>query len=65
VLADHEPVLLGLGQRREDACLRGAGIREEVLDPRVCSSSMPPVPVIVLRMSPSLSCVVVRVQERT
>ena len=35
VLADHEPVLLGLGQRREDPRLRGAGIREEVFDPRV------------------------------
>jgi len=35
VLADHEPLLFALGERREDPGLRGAGIREQVLDPRV------------------------------
>jgi len=35
VLADHEPLLFGLGQRREDPGLRGARVREEVLHARV------------------------------
>jgi hypothetical protein len=35
VLADHEALIAVLGQRREDARLRGAGIREKVFDARV------------------------------
>jgi hypothetical protein len=35
VLAHHEPRVAGLGQRREDAGLRRARIREQIVDARV------------------------------
>src|SRR3989454_4520447 len=35
VLADHEPLVAVLGERREDPGLRGPRVREEVLDARV------------------------------
>src|ERR1700730_3377354 len=35
VLADHQPLIAILGDGREDPGLRGARVREEVLDPRV------------------------------
>src|SRR2546425_9750791 len=35
VLADHEPLVAVLGERREDPGLRGTRVREEVLDARV------------------------------
>ena len=35
VLAHHEPLIAVLGERREDPGLRGAGVREQILDARV------------------------------